>query len=143
MGETQEKTEKLRINKAKDKAASAVLNAKENGEKKLEQDKTEAESTAQQEVAVQQEEQKKTEELSRKQIDKVKKDAAAKTEAAEKEADTLKNTLMKFMQHAHDKLFSAEAQEKDAADKKASEVMSEAEGTGGSDSSSACHGGQT
>lgn len=104
-----------------------MLESKENTEKKEEQEKTEMETNAQKEVAAQQETQAKTEELTRKKVDKIKKDAETKTAAAEKEANTLKDTLMKFMQHAHDRLFSKDAQEKQKADEEAAAIKSEKE----------------
>merc|ERR1712138_356028 len=49
-----------------------------------------------------------------------------KTLAAEKEADNLKATLLKFMKHAHDRLFSAGAKAQFAADKKAAKAKRDA-----------------
>jgi hypothetical protein len=68
----------------------------------------------------------KTNELARKQIDKVKAAERKKTLAAEKEADNLKATLLKFMKHAHDRLFSAGAKAQFAADKKAAKAKRDA-----------------
>jgi len=125
--ETQEKTEKLRINSANDRARSMVMNTKEDAEKKLEQDKMAAEAKAQKEVAAQQALKEKTDELTRKEVDKVKAEAGVKTARAEKEADSLKSTLMQFMKHAHDRLFSQEAQDKFSADDKATAAKAERE----------------
>merc|ERR1711898_39006 len=46
--------------------------------------------------------------------------------AAEKEADNQKATLLKFMKHAHDRLFSAGAKAQFAADKKAAKAKRDA-----------------
>jgi len=116
---SKEKATKIRINRAHEAAEENSMATKENAEKKAEQAEMEANMHARRQVTATREEMKKSRELSSKKIDSVKKEEGKKTARAEAQVDSLKGTLMRFMKHAHDKLFSQKAQDKFKADDQA------------------------
>merc|ERR1711943_45608 len=97
-----------RINKSREAAEKAALNAREKSEKQLETTKTKAQLQEDRITKASEAAQSKTRELARKQVDKIRSEEAKKTEAAEKETDSLKDTLSKFVKSAHDKLFAGD-----------------------------------
>merc|ERR1711959_97402 len=99
---------------------------KERAEKKTEKERKKTEAREEEQTKETNDAMSKTNELARKQIDKVEAVERKKTLAAEKEADNLKATLLKFMKHAHDRLFSAGAKAQFAADKKAAKAKRDA-----------------
>merc|ERR1711943_154521 len=108
VSQNSEKVEKLRINKSREAAEKAALNAREKSEKQLETAKTKAQLQEDRITKASEAAQSKTRELARKQVDKIRSEEAKKTEAAEKETDSLKDTLSKFVKSAHDKLFAGD-----------------------------------
>jgi len=122
-----EKAEKIRINDAKLRAQQAGVNAKERAEKSSAKQRKKVEAREEQAAKSNNDALAKTNELARKTIDKVRAEERKKTLAAEKQADNLKSTLLKFMQHAHDKLFSADAKSEFAADKAAKKAKAQAD----------------
>jgi hypothetical protein len=127
VSQNSEKVEKLRINKSREAAEKAALNARESSEKQLETAKTKAQLQEDRITKASEAAQSKTRELARKQVDKIRSEEAKKTEAAEKETDSLKDTLSKFVKSAHDKLFAGDAGAQLRADQDASKAKADRE----------------